>query len=269
MMGKTIVSWSPVHGQGATTSNLAALSANFSLMYPSKNIITHTQLAFSSLESLFGKQEIAIGFEESGIAALERLARSKLLKVDAVIDYTETVYKNVLDILGGNQRNVSHDELMSILVHVLKEAYDFVWIDAHSGSRNELTKQLLKEADIVLVNLPQNRYVLDRFFDGIDFPDVLKGKDYIILLSSYDKESSFTVRKIKRTYKIKQKIFTVPTSVQFKDAANRKQLSEFFFRNQNVNKNSPNYPFIKDISAINRYLAKLLGVKAKVEDDWE
>lgn len=59
-MGKTIVSWSPVHGQGTTTSNIAALAAHYALSHENHSVITHTQLNYSSLESLFGKYKTAV-----------------------------------------------------------------------------------------------------------------------------------------------------------------------------------------------------------------
>lgn len=200
-MGKTVVSWSPVHGQSAATSNTAALASMFALTYSAKNLITHTQLTYSSLESLFGKKLEEEGFEDMGMAALERLAKSSLLKTDAVMDYTEAVYSGRLDILGGTSRTQKKQQLIEILLEYVKEAYDLVWIDAHSGLRNELTVKLLKTADVVLVNLPQNRFILDHFFKGDDYPEFLKDKDVLVLISSYDPDSSFSIKKIKRRYK--------------------------------------------------------------------
>lgn len=162
-MGKTIVSWSPVHGQSGTTSNIAALASMFALKYQTRNLITHTQLTYSSLESLFGKEILEGGFE-GGMTALERLAKSHLLKTEAVMDYTESIYNGRLDILGGTKQPESNQELVEILITILRDAYDIVWIDAHSGGYNNLSLGLLESADIVLVNLPQNRFVLDRFF---------------------------------------------------------------------------------------------------------
>lgn len=268
-MGKTVVSWAPIHGQSATTSNISSLAATFAMTYPQTNLITHTQLTFSSMESLFGKELIEAGFEDSGLAALERLAKSSLLKPEAVMDYTEAIYQNRLDILGGRKTDSEHDSIMEMLLAITKDAYDLVWVDAHSGTRNNLTNRLLEQADLVLVNLPQNRYVLDRFFKGEDFPEELKDKKFVLLISSYDESSSFSIRKIKRRYKIKQPIFEVPYSMQFKDAANSLKLAEFFYRNREVRKDAPTYEFISSLKDINKYIAKETGFYRKGIDDRE
>lgn len=271
-MGKNIISWSPVHGQSATTSNIASLASVFAMNYQTSNLITHTQLTFSSLESLFGKELIAEGFEDSGVVALERLAKSELLKPEAVIDYTETIFKKRLDILGGSSKKTNsaeQDKLMQLLLSVTSEAYDQVWIDAHSGTRNRLTNHLLANADVILVNLPQNRFVLDRFFSGEDFPDVLTNKNYVILISSYDVDSSFTIRKIKRRYKIKQPIFPILYSHHFKDAANQLSLAEFFYRNRDTSKDSPVYKFINSLNQVNKHIAKQNGFNRNEEEEEE
>lgn len=268
-MGKTIVSWSPVHGQGATTSNLAALASSFALDYSATNLITHTQLNFSSLETLSGKNLVADGFEESGIAALERLAKSSLLKPAAVMDYTEAIYRHRLDILGGKKSIENYEHLMEVLLAVTKDAYDVSWVDAHSGTRNQLTHSLLESADIVLVNLPQNRFVLDRFFSGEDFPEVLKMKKCIYLISCYDSNSSFSLRKIKRCYKITQPTFAVPISTYFKDAANSMKLSEFFYKNMDLDKQRPMYEFLYQLKKINKFIAKEIGLNRQVDEEDE
>lgn len=259
-MGKTIVSWSPIHGQSATTTNIAALASMFALKVPSTNLITHTQLSFSTLESLFGKEVIVEGFEDAGINALERLIKSNLLKPEAVMDYTETIYSKRLEILGGMKKAESNmDTLMDILILAIREAYDFLWIDAHSGQQNPLSNRLLADADVVLVNLPQNRYILDRFFKGDLFPDVLKNKPHVVLIANYDENLSLSIRKIKRRYGVKTPIFPVNYSSQLKNACNELGLAEFFYRNQLVEKGNPSYPYIKSLEKINKFISKETG----------
>lgn len=263
-----IVSWSPVHGQSATTCNVAAIASMFALDYQVRSLITHTQLTFSSLESLFGKELGSMRVEDGGMNALERLAKSGLLRPESIKDYTETIFVNSLDMLGGTKNQHMDQQLIDVLLQAAKEAYDVIWIDAHSGSRNKLTNRLISNADIVLVNLPQNRFVLDRFFSGEDFPTYLQGKEIILLISSYDKNSSFLIKTIKRRYKARYFICPVFYSREFKDAANRLALAEFFFRNQHREKQRGEgiFPFIQSIRAINQVISKKIGIKVNRED---
>ncbi|MGN7403189.1 hypothetical protein ACTHO0_25380 [Cytobacillus praedii] len=268
-MGKTVVSWSTVHGQSGTTANTVALASMFGLDYPFRSLLTHTQLTFSTLESLYSKGQRAKGFEDAGMEALERLVKSKLLKPDAVSDYTDTIYKNRLDLLFGNQQErdaEDSDHILRSILQVAKNYYDVLWIDAHSGVHNATTRTLLKDADLVLVNLPQNRYVIERFISGQDFPEELKDKPYIILISMYDESSAYSLKNIKRGNKIKAPIFAIPYETGFKDAANQSAVTQYFHRLLQVRKGDPSYSLIHSVRDVNTAILKQLGYSA-VEDD--
>lgn len=252
------MSWSPVHGQGTTTSNIAALASHYALNYPNYSVITHTQLNYSSLESLFGKSKTAVkGFEDSGLVAIERLINSKLIKSDAVYDYTETIYANRLDLLGGaySYKEVTNT-MIDTLINVIGAAYDIVWIDAHSGTRSDVTIKTLEHADIILVNLPANKFVLDHFFFE-EFPKVLEGKMVIYLISQYVENTQFNIRKIKRMYKVKDPIFPVPFSTKFRDASNKSNISDFFYTKAgNANKSKESAEFMNALKKVNKYIHK-------------
>lgn len=257
-MGTKIVSWSPVHGQSTTTSNIAALAAHYALKHSNRSVITHTQLNYSSLESLFGKNKTSVkGFEDSGLIAIERLINSKLIKSDAVYDYTETVYAGRLDLLGGaySYKEVT-SEMIDTLLKAIETAYDIVWIDAHSGTRSDITTKTLENADIILVNLPANKFVLDHFFFE-EFPKELNGKEVIYLISQYVNNTQFNIRKIKRMYNIKEAIFPVPFSTKFRDASNKSSITDFFYtRVGKENKSKETAEFVEALNTINKHIQK-------------
>ncbi len=266
-MGKTVVSWSPVHGQAATTSNVAALAAHFALTYTHKALITHTQLTYSTLESLFRKEMTNLRGFDSGIEALERLAKSSLLKADAVRDYTERVYKDRLDLLGGTQnQSLETPLLLEMILSVAEDAYDLVWIDAHSGTRSNTSKRLLSNADLVIVNLPQNRYVLDQFFSGDGFPKELKNKEIIILISQYDNQVKPSIRKVQSKYDTKHPVFAINYSSKFKDAANKHEITELFYRVTNSSKKLEIQDYIESLAKVNKYIVKKLNLE-EIEED--
>ncbi|MFJ7982177.1 hypothetical protein ACIQ1D_18105 [Lysinibacillus xylanilyticus] len=267
-MGKTIVSWSPVHGQAATTSNVAALAAHFALTYTHQSLITHTQLTYSTLESLFGKEMTASRGFDSGIEALERLAKSRYLKAEAVRDYTETVYRGRLDLLGGTQnQSLETPQLLELLLEVTEDAYDLVWVDAHSGTRSNTSRRLLRKADLVIVNLPQNRYVIEQFFSGEGFPPELKGKEIVILISQYDKDVKPGISKIKRKYSKEHPVFPINYSSKFKDSSNSFGITELFYRVANSNKGLEIQDFIDSLTVVNKYIAKKLELEVIEEED--
>jgi len=153
---------------------------------------------------------------------------------------------------------------------VTREAYDLVWIDTETGAPDELTENVLKAADVVLVTLPQNKFVLDRFFtQKIDYPAFLDEKNVVYLIGSYDTEAALNVRKIKGHYKVKSKVMPVLYSHLFIDAFNTKSLTEFFHRNKLVRKNHPVYEFTEGLKTINQFLAKQVDLVRKGDDDEE
>lgn len=269
-MGKQIVSWSPVHGQSATTSNTVALASMFALEQHYHSLLTHTQLTFSTLEHLYTQGERA-GFDDGGMEALERLVKSQLLKAEAIPDYTDTVYKNRLDLLVGSKKEweepAEAELILRSILHVARNHYDAIWIDAHSGTFNTTTKALLQDADLVLVNLPQNAYVIESFFSGESFPKELEGKPYIVLISNYDEKAAYSIRNIKRAHKVKAPILPIMYATAFRDASNQRAVTEFFFRSLRAKKGESVYAFVQSLRDANKAIMKKLELSATEEDD--
>lgn len=262
--------WSPVHGQSATTSNTVALASMFALNEHYHSLLTHTQLTFSTLEHLYTKGERA-GFDDGGMEALERLVKSKLLKAEAIPDYTDTIYKNRLDLLVASKKEWENktetENILRSILHVASNHYDALWIDAHSGTFNSTTKLLLEDADLVLVNLPQNAYVIEHFFSGDSFPKELEGKPYIVLISNYDDKAAYSVKNIKRSNKVKVPIYPIMYSTAFRDAANQRAVLDFFYRSTRAKKGEPVYAFIQSLQEVNKAIMKNLKLSATEDDD--
>lgn len=269
----TIVSWSPIHGQAGNTSNTMALATHMALSNSNlRSLLTHNLMSLSTLEGILDKEQSS-KFDDKGMDALGRLVRSNLLKGEAIQDYTSTVIPKRLDFLSGSKRAYDTSEKEIIwrrVLDVAKQHYDLIWIDLHAGDRQALTKSLLSEADLIVVNLPQNNNVLERFFSGEDFPEELKGKKYIVVIGMYDAEvTTLSVKNIKRKYKVNAPIFPISYSSQYRNAANNKRVEEFFYMGMKRNKQNPSYTFINDVQSINEYIQKEFFKKNDWEEDEE
>lgn len=269
-MGKKIIMWSPVHGQSATTSNTVALASMFALDEHYHSLLTQTQLTFSTLEHLYTKG-VRAGFDDGGMEALERLVKSKLLKAEAIPDYTDTIYKNRLDLLVGSKKEWENqaeaENILRSILHVASHHYDTIWIDAHSGTFNSTTRVLLKEADLVVVNLPQNAYVIDHFFSGDSFPEELEGKPYIVIISNYDDKSAYSIKNIKRSHKVKVPIYPILYSTSFRDASNQRGITDFFLRSIRAKKGDSIHAFIQSVRDVNKIIMKQLKLSHTEDDD--
>lgn len=254
----TVAFWGPVHGQVSNTSNLVAASSVLAIEEDVRVMITQTQLAHSTLESAFLKDQDEgdlLAFSETGLDGLERLARSKRLTAEKVADYTIPVLQGRLELLLGsakprNMIEANTNSVLDTIFTVAKEHYDYCFIDVHSGTQNMMTKRVLDEADLIVVNLNQNIQLLNRFFNKEDWLEALDYKPYVIVLSQYDPASQYSVKNIKRRYNCKQPILTVPYNTAFRDSCNDRNTIEYFLRAKNFTKNNENAFFMKELKKL-------------------
>lgn len=265
-MGFKVVNWSPIHGQGNTTSNTTTLSLLYSIENQTKNLITHTQLQYSGMEFLLKRDQKDQSFTNSGVKAIERLMKSRLLKPGSIGDYTDTILKNRLDLLGGNSEEVD-PKLLQTVIEVANTNYDLIWIDAHSGNRNQATKDLLNMADVIFVHLPQNKFILDDFFNEKNgIPKEIAEKPHIFIISQFSTQDSLNLKKIKRLYGIDKPIFAIPYSDSVKQASNQQKVTEYILKRADVNKKHADYPYISSLRLINQHLEKGINLEKGREE---
>jgi hypothetical protein len=267
-----IAFWSHRHGQAGNSANMIAVATLIGMEYVTRTLISHTHWAMSSLESTFLKGKAAkvndVEYSNLGIDALERLARSDRLSPNVVKDYADTILRDRLELLRGtakpNEEMFSsiHDVIQSIF-GAAKGYYNLSLIDVSSGTRNALTNAVIATSDVVVVNLNQNIAVLEEFFEQ-EQPAFLKEKQHVIVLGQYDRYSKYSVANIKRMYKPKAPIFTVPHCTGFMDALNDKSVVEFFLRNKNIGGNHDNHYFMTELRKLAKGIFEAAGVDTKI-----
>lgn len=266
-----IAFWSHRHGQSGNSANMIAVATLIGMEYMTRTLISHTHYAMSSLESTFLKEKATaandLEYSNFGIDALERLARSNRLTPNLVKDYSDTILRDRLELLRGTAKpseelfSSIHDVIQSIL-DAVKGYYNLSMIDVSSGTRNVLTNAVLATSDVIVVNLNQNIAVLEEFFKN-EHP-TLKDKQYVIALGQYDRHSKYNVANIKRMFKPKAPIFTVPHCTGFMDALNDKSVVEFFLRNKNVGGNHDNHYFMSEVRKLAKGIFDAAGMDTKI-----
>lgn len=272
---KQVTFWSVNHGVGTTTKAIIT-SINICLEYSLKILLTHNQYIKSNLEAAFltGKEsESIINFEDAGIDALERLAKSCLLKPETIKDYTRTLIGDRLDLLTGTNkpRKEMFKNIEGTLMYILgcaKKAYDLIFVDANSGVENAITHKILEASDIVVVCLNQTDKVLKTFFIEHEGYKYLEKKKVIVVIGCYDANSKYTVRYIKNNYikdnfNYKEKIFTVPYNTNFMDAHNDHRVLDYFYSNKNIFKDDDNYHFTNEIKKLSDKILELAEIDTK------
>lgn len=267
-MGLRVVFWSPVPGQTGNTTNLIAVSALLGLEYSSRLLLLgHVQSRRAATEQALIKRQTQAGSEsgfaaDSGMDALLRLTQNRKLMPEMIRDYTLPLLKDRLDLLlGSNKADKAFipamKEMLLPLLETAKRYYDLTLIDGGSGMGSGWTQTLLQHADMVVISLNQNRFVLERYFQQNE--ELLKNKKLLLILGQYDRHSERTVKNIVRQYKGSDLIFPVPHNAGFMDASQDGRAIDFLFRNRRVPRDHENYFFMQSIRALAQAIVDQTG----------
>ncbi|PWK05012.1 chromosome partitioning protein ParA [Tumebacillus permanentifrigoris] len=268
--------WGNAHGQVATTANVVASATVIGLEYALRTLVAHTHWSRSTLESAFlkhyeGRDDSMLNFADTGLDALERLARSGRLTPEIIQDYTNPVLKDRLDLLAGTTKPDESmfeaiNEVLRSIFYAANKFYDLTLLDLNSGQQNQLSMTMLEGSDLIVVNLNQNINLLERFFSKEDWPDVLNEKPFIIVLGSYDPQSKYSAQNIARRFRYKGPIYTVPYCTDFLDALNDRKVLDFFLRNRSVTKQHDNYFFMQEIRRLASAIVDRLGLDLAMDE---
>lgn len=258
---KIIAFWSNVHGQSKTTSNMIALASSIALEENYSSILTQTHFDLNKLDAyLIGSREYSQEvFIDVGIDGLVRSMKLATLDKDVIHNYSIPLIKNKLSLLPGttsDNRDIYMESMKQSIRKMLGEMnkhYDFVFVDLNSGL-DEISKLVIEQADIVVVNLCQNRAVLDDYFQN----KCINKKDMLYFFGSYDKNSSYNIRNLKLMYRQLKKSSTcvIPYCTGYMDAES-KGLAINFIKENIDNPSENNRYFIDNLKLASQKLIKL------------
>jgi hypothetical protein len=265
-MGSSIVFWSPVPGQTGNTTNLIAVTAMLSLEFSARLLlVSHAHSRRVALEQAFVKlrtrEELAFA-DDSGIDAVERLARNGKLSPDMIRNYTLPLLKDRLDLLTGSVKpdKVFIAGMKEVLPAVMESAnryYNLTLMDAGSGMGSGWTQTMLQQADVVIISLNQNRSVLERFFQQ---RNGLEGKQRLFVLGQYDARSDNTAKNIARRHKDSGPFYPIPHNPGLLDAAQEGRILDFVFRNRQVTRDHENFSFMQNVRVLAQEIIKQAGL---------
>lgn len=257
--------WSTHHGQSGVTTNMISLSLALSLSKNLKILASHSQFGESSLErTLLSDTEKYLSgtLSNYGLEPVLRLEKNGLLSADNFSDYTIPLLKNNrYDLLIGTRKQnlsqteiSSYEETMLNVFKLAKHKYDFTFVDLAGGLMNNLSKKALLLSDIVVVNINQNHYSLEKLRDAEILKEV-KGK-IIYCLGRYDSGIKSNARNISRKYRLKN-IITVPYSPRLIDVINRGEIVEYFGRNIIDKKKNENLFFKELLKSVEQMIKRM------------
>ncbi|WP_160031923.1 hypothetical protein [Paenibacillus sp. An7] len=259
--------WSPYKRSG-TTSNMMSVAYMIGLSERVRSLVMHMDYAGESGELGMPVRETNTDFvmdqlSTTGWDAMYRLYSSGSLTKEKFRDCTIPLLRNQLDLLPGKYRLPVTGELdlgpkqISPIFKIANAAYDLILLDAGNGESKE--REIMKDSDVVVVNLNQNMREVERFFTNTKWKQEWEQKKIIISLGLYDRDSNCTPANIKRRFGYKDPILPIPYCSPYRDAWNRRDIGTYIHQTINMDKKTGE---MGELAASIRELSKLITESA-------
>lgn len=255
--------WSNYHQLG-TTSNMIAVALYTALKYRMRILMAHNHFDRSTLESAFIDRSYLehslMDLSDTGIDALSRFIKFNRIEKNEISSYTTTILKNRLDLLTGTRnknRNIYQSSLKESIQLILRSAalyYDLVFIDT-APCNNEISEKIIKNSDLVVVNLCQNPNTIENFIKNHgEYLD-----KSLVLLGKYDADSRFNIKRIRKKFNL-DCVCAIPYSTEFADACIESRSVDFFIKNIEADKDDMHSNFINSVADAAKSILTALGM---------
>lgn len=264
-----IVFWSNVHGQSGTTSNLLAIAVMSTLLYQYKNMVTQTHFNLNNLEapllSTTSKEDKEF-FMDLGIDALARCIKSAPLDAEVIESCSISLLGKHLFLLPGttkDNREIYENDMRKTISGILQgvsKYHDFVFIDTNSG-KNDLTMKIIKDSDIVVVCLNQNKSILEDYSRNYEIHD----KKVFYLIGNYDENSRYNLHNLRKSFSWlkNDNSAIIPYNTEYMDAQSDGQIIPYMLKNLNSDKDDNNGYFINQVKLAVNKLMKYVGIERR------
>ena len=245
--------WSPVHGKPGTTANLLCIALYTALKEEKDSMITQTNFSMNNLEiPLIGEEyHYKDMFQDTGIDSLSRSIKAAPLDRESIHNASYTLLPK-LNLLPGTtkaNKDFYESDIEKIIINIItsvEKFYDLVFVDTNSG-RNNISQKALRTSDLIIVNLNQNKKVIDDFFKDYSFDP----KKVFYIIGNYDRRSKNNLRNIRRQYRKhmnSSNSAVIPYNTEFMDALSDGSLIDFMKKNMNATKDDRNGYFMHNVS---------------------
>lgn len=262
--------WSNSSGRAGTTSNMACMSILCAMLERKRTIMFENHYNLNDLEQAFIqgrdkrsnllKEELSY-YDPRGMEGLIRRVHSNYTYKDIMEDVSLKFLDNLLYYLPKSSQ-VNHEyfefelnQVIKQLLALLNHSFDLVFIDT-APSHMLSTKLILEASDLVVVNLCQNKTVLDHFFSN--YQSLIEKS--VFLVGNYQEQSQYNLSSIRRRYQIsKEKLGAVPFNFEFSDAISSGTAVEYVMRNLSCKRQDENYFFMSEVKKSAAIILKYLG----------
>lgn len=260
-----ITFWSNTKKQTGQTMSLAAIATSMAIEHDYKILMISTKYNDNTLELCFGSMDknktllkklmqnpgMAV---DNGIEGLSKMAYSSRMTPDSIQNYTHVIYKNRLEVLYGYKEvsdRPTKEEYLKLkdkykdIIYNASKFYDMVFVDLDKGLDDEMTRQVLKISDIIVVNVEQKMEMINDFNELIRSQNSTKPNNVILNIGRFDSHSKYSIKNISRYLGIKQDILAIPYNTLYFEASSEENVADLFLKIRKVDDADRNATFVK------------------------
>ncbi|OUS68258.1 hypothetical protein B1748_34350 [Paenibacillus sp. MY03] len=265
-MGMIAVFWSPFPGQAGTTTSLLAAASCMGLEFSSRMLLLGLLREEDEAvqRAFYTPEKNPSPLPDTGMDALLRLLQNRKLEASMLRDYAQSLLRERLDVLPGSEKPSAGfaglaERWLEPLLDTARRAYDLVLIDGGSGNAPGWREELRNRADLLIVCLPQNRLLLERFFQSPESA-WLSARKTMFVFGQFDSASSLTINNLQRRFRWQQSAFPVMHNTGWLDAVQHGEAIPYWFRNRKTMRQHENYRFVRQVRALAHALIEGTGM---------
>lgn len=265
-MGMMVVFWSPFPGQAGTTTSLLAAATCMGLEYSSRMLLLGLLREEDEAvqRAFYTPEKNPSPLPDIGMDALLRLLQNRKLEASMLRDYAQPLLRERLDVLHGSAKASAGfagmaERWLEPLLDTARRAYDLVLLDGGSGTAPGWREELRNWADILVVCLPQNRLLLERFFQSPE-SELLSARKAMFVFGQFDPASSLTITNLQRRFRWQQPAFPVMHNTGWLDAVQHGEAIPYWFRNRKTMRQHENHRFVRQVRALAHALIEGVGM---------
>lgn len=240
--------------QTGKTMSIAAIATNMAIEHNYRILVVSTTTAEDPFKRCFWEEKKTkknLGIfgpnarieVENGVEGLVRLIRSNRVSPEIITNYTKIVFKDRLEFLLGSEIEKSENSILTIkteqdelskaypdIISAANKYYDMVLVDLDSNVDEENRENIIKNSDIVVMNMSQRLRALEKYLELKSQKTVFQSRKTLILIGKYDKYSKYNAKNISRFLKEKNQVLTIPYDTLFFEAAEEAGVPDLFLR---------------------------------------
>lgn len=249
-----ITFWNSRKEETGKTLSMAAIATYMAIEHNIRTLIISTTNNEDKLKKCFWEEQkkpkINLGIfgpnttvldTESGVKGLTKMIRSNKITPNIITNYTKVVFKDRLEVLLGSEEkdgtlgSTDIQEAYPEIITSANEYYDRVFVDLDYNIKPEIREKILKQSDVIVLNLSQRLSSIKEFKQKKEENVLLRSPKTLLLIGRYDKFSKYNSKNISRYLGEKNQVLTIPYNTLFFEAAEEAGVPDLFLKFKKFN----------------------------------